>query len=180
VDIKTQIRELAREALAILDGAKDAGRQPSDDEAAHVQQLTRQIDDLKQRSRLSDFLGDSNDTKGAVWGDAFVKAVAGPSGEFKALVPSGSVVVPSLSSTLVRIEDRPTSILQLIPSEGLQGTEAYAYLQETARTHAAAPVAVGATKPTSVYSVEKVEARSAPSRRSPSRSPSRRWPMRRC
>lgn len=92
------------------------------------------------------------------WGEAIVAKGATQDGYgFKALVPSGSVVVPSLTAGIVRTADRPRSLLQLVPSDPLQGTDQYSFLRETVRTHAAAPVATGALKPTSVYSVERVD-----------------------
>jgi len=101
----------------------------------------------------------TTDQRDTGWGSAMVKAATGTdSFGFKALVPSGSVVVPSLTAGIVRTADRPRSLLQVIPSTGLQGTDQYSYLRETVRTHAAAPVATGATKPTSVYSVARVDA----------------------
>ncbi|MDP1806595.1 MAG: phage major capsid protein, partial [Acidimicrobiales bacterium] len=95
---------------------------------------------------------------GSGWGEVFLKAAGSDGGGFKALVPSGSVVVPSLTAGIVRTADRPRSILEMIPVERLTDTDQYSFLRETVRTHNAAPVAVGATKPTSVYSVERVDA----------------------
>jgi HK97 family phage major capsid protein len=77
----------------------------------------------------------------------------------KALVPSGTITVPSLSTTLTTATDRPRSLLQLIPFEKLEGTDTFSFLRETVRTHAASTVAAGALKPTSVYSVAKIEDR---------------------
>lgn len=96
--------------------------------------------------------------KGTGWSEAFLKEAAGGTGGFKALVPSGSVVVPSLTAGIARVADRPRSILEMLPVTPLTDTDQYSYLRETVRTHNAAPVAVGATKPTSVYSVERVDA----------------------
>lgn len=91
------------------------------------------------------------------WGDVIAKSAHQDGFGFKALVPSGSVVVPSLTAGIVRTADRPRSLLQLVPSQPLQGTDQYSYLRETVRTHAAAPVATSALKPTSVYSVARVD-----------------------
>jgi HK97 family phage major capsid protein len=46
-----------------------------------------------------------------------------------------------------------------MPAERIGATDAFAYVRETVRTLAAAPVASGGTKPTSVISVAKVEDR---------------------
>ena len=75
----------------------------------------------------------------------------------KALMsPSGSVGVPSPLSILAPLGDRVDTILQLIPVEPI-GSDAYAFLRETVRTHNAAPVATEGVKPTSVYTVEKID-----------------------
>jgi HK97 family phage major capsid protein len=90
--------------------------------------------------------------KAGYWSEPFKKAV----GETKALT-SGSVVVPSLLPGIVPIPDRPTLLTQVIPSTPVEGTNLFSYLQETVRTHAAAEVAAGATKPVSTYTVQKVD-----------------------
>jgi HK97 family phage major capsid protein len=77
-------------------------------------------------------------------------------GNTKALT-SGSIVVPALTSGLVTIPDRPRLVTDVIPSQRLSATNIAAYLVETTRTHAAAEVAEGALKPTSTYTVSKVE-----------------------
>lgn len=77
----------------------------------------------------------------------------------KALVPSGSITVPSLSRGIVTSQDRPRSILRLIRTQTLEGTDSFAYLRESVRTLAASTVAAGEVKPTSVVSAEKVEGR---------------------
>lgn len=93
---------------------------------------------------------------GKGWGEAFLKD-AGDARGFKSLTPSGSITVPSLSSTVVRIEDRPLTILDLVPIQPLEGTDTFSVLRETARTNNAAVVAAGANKPTSVYSLVKID-----------------------
>src|SRR4029079_11659503 len=66
--------------------------------------------------------------------------------------------VPSLTSGIVPIGDRPQRLLDVIPrGPGLEGTDMYAYLREIKREHKAAETAPGALKPTSAYQVEKVE-----------------------
>lgn len=90
--------------------------------------------------------------KAGHWGSPFMRAV-------KELTPSGSVTVPSLTGGIVPIEDRPRRLLDVIPRLQLQGTDQFSYLRETVRTHAAAAVAPGGRKPTSTYSVERVDDR---------------------
>lgn len=93
----------------------------------------------------------------SVWGESFVKELSGGGRGFKTLTPSGSITVPSLASTIFRIEDRPLTLLDLIPIQPLEGTDTFSVLRETARTNNAAVVAAGATKPTSVYSLVRVD-----------------------
>jgi HK97 family phage major capsid protein len=77
--------------------------------------------------------------------------------EVKDLTPSGSVTVPSLSTGIMRIEDRPQRLKDVVPIDRIGNTDSYAYLRETVRTNAAAEVAASALKPTSTYSVVKTE-----------------------
>lgn len=77
----------------------------------------------------------------------------------KALVPSGTITVPSLSSGIVANQDRPRSILAMIPFVPLEETDSFAYLRETVRDHNASTVRPGQVKPRSVYSLEKIEDR---------------------
>jgi HK97 family phage major capsid protein len=105
--------------------------------------------------------GSSNPVKGSFptpsgmkaghWSKPIIDKVEG-----KALT-SGSVTVPALTAGIVTIPDRPISLASVIPSERLQGTNQFSYLQETVRTHAAAEVAAGTTKPVSTYTVAKVD-----------------------
>lgn len=117
------------------------------------------VSDLNERTgpfaAFGDDLGSETST-GFGWGASFVKNVESTYGT-KSLVPSGSVVVPSLTAGITRYADRPRSILQLVPSTRLEGTDQYSFLRETVRTNNAAVVAVGALKPTSVYSVARVD-----------------------
>ena len=80
----------------------------------------------------------------------------GPDGT-KALAPSGAAVVgQEFQADPVALGQVATGLLDLLPV--LQHTTAeYAYLRQTTRTNNAAVVAEGATKPTSVYSVTRIE-----------------------
>lgn len=91
--------------------------------------------------------------KAGHWSEPVIRAVQG-----KALL-SGSVTVPSLTGGIVPLApgDRATSLLDVIPSVVLRNTDTFSYLKETARTHNAAEVAAAALKPTSVYTVQKVD-----------------------
>lgn len=88
-----------------------------------------------------------------------VKAAGGELG-IKALL-SGTVDVPSpITTDVVRTAQVPTSFLDLITNRRpIDGTNTFNYLKQTVRTNNAAPVADGAVKPTSVYTVQEVEDR---------------------
>lgn len=92
----------------------------------------------------------------APWGDAVIKASSGPGG-FKALIPAGATTVAVPAPAVVELGRPVRSLLQLIPREPTAGV--FGYLRQTCRTNNAAPVAVGALKPTSVYTTELVEDR---------------------
>jgi hypothetical protein len=87
------------------------------------------------------------------WSEPFIKqSEAGT----KALT-SGTVVVPALMPGYVPIPDRPILITQVIPRTTITaGTNLYAYLQGTVRTHAAAEVASGSLKPVGTYTIQMV------------------------
>lgn len=88
------------------------------------------------------------------WSNSFVPKIGA------ALTPSGTINVPSLTEGVVPLVEPARRLLQMMPrGPRLDGTDRYAYIRETVRTMAAAPVASGGTKPTSVVSVEKVEDR---------------------
>jgi HK97 family phage major capsid protein len=141
-------------------------RRLTDSEVAEVHELADEAATLEENvpwlTRHPGFPGMSSTPKGfpsspgwksGHWGDAVVQRV-------KDLTPSGSVTVPSLTTGIVRIEDRPVRLLDVIPfGPPLRGTDTYAYMRETVRTHNAAPVAKGARKPVSTYNIEKVEDR---------------------
>jgi HK97 family phage major capsid protein len=77
----------------------------------------------------------------------------------KSLLVSGSVpVTVPLNPDPVRSGERVQFLRQLITAEPAPGGR-FAYLRQTVRTNNAAPVAEGALKPTSVYTMERVEDR---------------------
>lgn len=94
--------------------------------------------------------------KATPWGDAMVKANSPGGCGFKELLPSGSVAVAVPAPPVVELGRPVRSVLSLIPRERTTGG-VYAYLRQTGRTNAAAPVAAGAVKPTSVYGLERVQ-----------------------
>ena len=170
--LKNELVACLKAGRDIAARAEDAGRGFYPEERIEVDRLIAKSKTLKKRIQdqdlrdqidaLGGFCGAHESTSqvgGGSWADAFEKALDRRYGQ-KELVPSGTVTVPALSETLTPLGDeRVDSILQLIPMRPLDGTDSFAYLRETVQDHQAAPVAVGAKKPTSIYSVEKVEDR---------------------
>jgi HK97 family phage major capsid protein len=91
--------------------------------------------------------------KSGTWGEPVEKAV---NGQLKGLT-SGVVTVPALSQGIVGMGDRALRILDLIPTQGLDGTDAFAWIRETKREHKAAETAQSTLKPTSKYGVKLEE-----------------------
>jgi HK97 family phage major capsid protein len=89
------------------------------------------------------------------WGEAVI-AVNGGVG-MKALLPNGGAVVTIPAPPPVELGRPVTSLRSVIPWEPTTGM--FTYLRQTARTNNAAPVAAGDVKPTSVYSLERIEDR---------------------
>ena len=81
----------------------------------------------------------------------------------KALV-SGSIGVPvPLETEVVALSSTPRSLLELIPVRPLAGGfgtgNSFSFLRQTVRTNNAAPVADGALKPSSVFTLAEIEDR---------------------
>jgi len=96
---------------------------------------------------------------GQSWGDAVVKAATTNGDGFKALVGSGSTAV-GLPINLPPVPEtqRVDFIRQLIPTENtLDG--AFGYIKQTLRTNNAAVVPEGTRKPTSEYTVVRIDDR---------------------
>lgn len=75
----------------------------------------------------------------------------------KALIAAGSQVTPAQTLTSpVAMQQPATGLLDLLPVRLVEDTDEYTYLTQTTRTNNAAPVAAGAVKPTSVYTLTRV------------------------
>jgi HK97 family phage major capsid protein len=103
--------------------------------------------------------GGQSGAKAGPWSQAFEKQI-GRFGQKDLISPSGAVSVPGVIDGLAPLSDSPVeTILQLIPTTGLGGTDAFSYLQETRREHNAATVPAGDRKPTSIYTVQRIDDR---------------------
>ena len=149
---RERVGSLMDEAQSLRNQIHEAGTQKAGDAAAD--------DDLRQK--ILD-LGAGMDggwspsgQKAGPWSKAFIDHLPEQYGR-KDLTVSGSVAVPSLRAGITPLAGPAETVLQLIPGEGLTGTDQFSYLQETVRTQNAAPVAVGGTKPTSIYTLDRVD-----------------------
>jgi HK97 family phage major capsid protein len=95
---------------------------------------------------------------GSDWADTMLKAVGGPQG-YKGILSGGTVAVSvPLDPDPVKMDTPVLSLRQLMPN--VQNTTGrFAYLRQTTRTNNAAVVAQGAKKPTSVYTLSRVDDR---------------------
>ncbi|KPC79533.1 phage major capsid protein [Streptomyces sp. NRRL S-4] len=95
---------------------------------------------------------------GTDWADTMVKQLGGAQG-YKGILANGTVAVSvPLNPEPVRSDVPILSLRQLIPT--VQNTTGrFSYLRQTVRTNNAAVVAPGAKKPTSVYTLARVDDR---------------------
>lgn len=96
----------------------------------------------------------------AGWGDKLVRSHSDAWGGFKSLTPSGQINVSvPLYADVVRMGEPVLALRQVIPIEP-DTVGHFSYLRQTVRTDNAAVVAPGALKPTSVFTVTRVDDRS--------------------
>jgi HK97 family phage major capsid protein len=98
------------------------------------------------------------ESAGETLGEDLVRAMSDETGRYKGVLASGSVAVPiNVADTYFRIGTELDTISGLVPvEERLIGTDLFGYMRQTVRTNNAAPVARGALKPTSVFTLERV------------------------
>lgn len=186
-DLKERREQLLAQARQVVEKAKAENRDHlGADEAKTVDDAlaeVRSIDDtLKARQRTADIMAGLDamvpsertfDREGHItatvkagadsrlaFGKATAAAAAGkimPPGGTKALAPSGATVVQQeLRADPIALGAPATGLLDVLPVVQ-HPTQEYAYLRQTTRTNLAAVVPEGQQKPTSVYSVERVE-----------------------
>jgi HK97 family phage major capsid protein len=186
MDIKAVREEMlgaVKSARALLDAADAGGRDLTPGESAEVQRLTTLARDCKSRieqaqasaetrgafAALGDEIaGTAPDAKttvhprvkasgGTDWADTMLRQV-GPGG-YKGILANGTIAVNvPLNPEPVRTDIPVLSLRQLIPN--VQNTTGrFAYLKQTVRTNNAAVVAAGGLKPTSVYTLARVDDR---------------------
>lgn len=185
-DLKSQRRQLLATAKHVGELALAEGREFTADEAktindtmaevkaidatlaaaAKSENILSRLDamaptetDLRQDG-VSPVLGRAGDGQRLTFGKQMASAAACkilPPGGTKAIAPSGATVVgQEFKPDPVALGKPALSLLDLIPVV-THSTPEFAYLRQTTRTNNAAVVAAGSEKPTSVYSVERVE-----------------------
>jgi len=174
----TERGELLAKSLRITDGAKAAARGLTPQEKTDVEGHLARVDEidtwnakaaedqarLKQLAQLSgDFTQDSKGffqfSSKSIAAGLLGKARANdgaPTG-IKALIGAGesTVGIPLLAESPVDMGKVATNLLDVLPAS--QVPREFSYLRQTARTNNAAVVASGALKPTSVYTLERIE-----------------------
>lgn len=182
LELRAKILRNAEQMKALASGAAQAQRGLTDDEQTKWTELAGENDKLGARLeavnhsewksknfdvRLTDVLSglsgsvaggpQSKASRGAGWAKAVLRHATDEVGRFKALTPSGSVLVDVPAPEAVA-EGRPvTSLRQLMPNVASSGI--YAFLKQSLRDSNASVVAPGALKPTSIYEFERVEDR---------------------
>lgn len=171
---KEKLEALKKQALAIATKAKSEGRGFTPSEQRDIDAKMSEIDQLKSDiaageksarilAELDDMARgvqrDSGDTEYLSFGKAFAHRAAErtlPQGQKALATGFGVFVDPEFTRTPIPIGRPATSLLDLIPVQR-HGQPAYSYLRQSVRTNNAAVVAEGATKPTSTYSIIKVD-----------------------
>lgn len=170
-------------ALAIVEGAKAGNRTMTAGEKSQVEVHLKEVDELDVQikaaapdearlKRLAELtpgaMGGGSSQEGAGFFRLDAKSVASnlltksrandgaPTG-IKALIGVGesTVGIPLLSGTPVDMGKVATNLLDVLPAA--QVPREFSYLRQTARTNLAAVVASGGLKPTSVYTLERIE-----------------------
>lgn len=145
----------ADKSAGVAEKAKDA------EVLAYAKRIYDQVEGPHQFSGAGGTIGGS----GSVWAKSAAERLrsampTGPDGR-KAVV-SGTVGVPNvIDPEIVRIGQVPTNLLDLVSARPAttdgNGGNSFSFLRQTVRTNNADPVADGALKPTSVYSITDIE-----------------------
>ncbi|MER5507172.1 phage major capsid protein [Streptomyces sp. NPDC002766] len=179
--LRDELMSTLKRAQEIAAKADAEGRDFTADEASEVDKLVQQSKSLKadyERAKatetmqqalsdLGDGIGGSvksdvhprvKASGGSDWGATVVKQVSGPHG-YKGILANGTVAVNvPLDPEPVRADVPVLTLRQLLPN--VQNTTGrFAYLRQTTRTNNAAVVAQGAKKPTSIYTLSRVDDR---------------------
>ncbi|OKH78218.1 hypothetical protein EB75_28160 [Mycobacterium sp. ST-F2] len=158
--------------MELLDRCCMAKRDMTDDESAEFGRLSGQVQELENELQRVG-VGNADVTaihranaKGHAGGG--VKVTSGGwaaraaavlvTGESRGIA-SGSVDVPTLVETEVAAMDRPGRLIDLLTSRNNIQGNSFEFYRQGIRTNTAAPVADGAVKPTSIFTVAPIEDR---------------------
>ncbi|GEK03508.1 phage major capsid protein [Streptomyces sp. 1-11] len=182
-ELRDELRKTIDAARAIQQKAEAEDREFTPDEAKQLDELIAKGHELKKeadRTKAAETMHDAlkalgegvpagHDTKSTVhprvkasggtdWAETMLSQVSGPTG-YKGLLANGTVAVNvPITPEPVRMDVPVLSLRQLLPN--VQNTTGrFAYLRQTARNNNAAVVAPGAKKPTSTYSLDRVDDR---------------------
>lgn len=180
-ELKDELKDTLLAAQAISGKAQAEARDFTEEEGQQLDVLLKKGNDLKgqverqlaeqaMRDALNE-LGDSTQpggkrddlhprvkaSGGSDWADTMLKQV-GPNG-YKGVLANGTIAVNvPLNPEPVRADVPVLTLRQLLPN--VQNTTGrFAYLRQTVRTNNAAVVAQGAMKPTSIYTLARVDDR---------------------
>jgi HK97 family phage major capsid protein len=185
-ELGQQLKAVLLKAQAITAKVDDEGRDFTPDEMAEVKglmdegkSLKSQIENLRAADTMRGALqelgdgiagpGGERDVKsslhprvkasgGSDWADTMLKAMGGPQG-YKGILAGGTIAVNvPLDPEPVRM-DTPVLTLRQLMANVQNSTGRFSYLRQTTRTNNAAVVAQGAKKPTSVYTLSRVDDR---------------------
>lgn len=183
--LRDELLETVKKAQEIAAKAEKEGRDFTADEASEVDELLKAGKSLRadlEHAKASETMrnalaelgegiapGGGDGAKmdvhprvkasgGSDWGDTVAKAVSGPHG-YKGVLANGTVAVNvPLNPEPVRMDVPVLTLRQLMPNVQ-NSTGRFSYLRQTTRTNNAAVVAQGALKPTSVYTLSRVDDR---------------------
>lgn len=177
MNLKEQRAAALKAARDIAEAAKAAGRNLTEGETAQIDGHLAKADDLKvqidkaeesqERFRKMAAIDPSAEDgvtylgKQADAAQGIVKAMStagGGSYGQKALVTAGDVYtdIPLLSANPFNQPRPPATLIEALPFRSIAGPTVR-YLRQTTRTNNAAPVAAGAVKPTSVFTVSQID-----------------------
>jgi HK97 family phage major capsid protein len=175
MNMKVKRAAAIKAAQEIIAGAKAAGRDLTAAERATLEQKRAEVEDLTARIERADadaelmkqFEGTWTEGAPGMTSALSFKGVArrvvqgtdsdGPR-NIKSLLAAGSQTVETEDVGLTVIKERPpTSFMESIPQRKV--AEHFSYLRQTTRTNNAAPVGVGGLKPTSVFTLTRIEDR---------------------
>lgn len=165
-------REIAQRAKAAGRNLTSAETAEFDAQMAKAREAKAQLDAIAASEdvyrRLAEIDGDEGTSAGAKSGRRVLSykglagrlksrmADRGEPFEVKALIAAGSqVTLAQEIESPVSMGKPATGLLDLLGVKILESGAEFSYLRQTTRTNAAAPVAVGGTKPTSTYTLTR-------------------------